>query len=172
VTKFRTILAAALVTLALGCGAATQPHTRGEVAGVRCDNLAGAERQVATLLAAENVQRVEPTYHEVFHRTGPQRMHVSGARIYVPGEPGLNEAYLARALSCHAASPAGIAARSNDPLRVEGVRAIAVEASGQSFAIAVTGVDRDAGAQIWQRAQALTRATHVEVEQLSSLALD
>jgi hypothetical protein len=168
VTTFREILIAAFACSALaGCGATAPQQARSEVAGVRCASLSDAQRQVSTLLAAQNVQRVEPTYHEVFHRSGPQRMYVSGARIYVPGEPGLNEAYLARALSCHAASPAGAAANASDPLRVDGVRSIAVQAFGQGFAISVTGVDRAAGAEIWQRADALSRAPRVE--QLSSV---
>ena len=165
-----TIIAGLAVSVS-ACAAATQPRETARVSGLRCASLEGSERQVAELLRPGNVSKVEALQHEVNYYGDVQPLYIAGAKLYVPAEPGLSEAYLARALSCHAAQTASGVQHPNDPLRVAGVHRVDVRSSGQTFEIAIIGVDRDAGEAIWQRTQALRDAsTQIQVEQLGSAA--
>lgn len=164
------IVMAALAVVFAGCAgaAAQQPRTELATAG-QCSGLDDIDQQVAELYA-NKISKVEPIHRTQFVARAIQPRYVAGAQLTVPAERGMTAAYLERTLSCHAAARTD-AAHPNDPLRVEGVEDIDVEARGPSFRIAVTGLDRAAGKAIWQRARALeAQNTQVEVEQVASTA--
>jgi hypothetical protein len=158
------ILALAVAATAAGCATTQQP--RSVAGGADCSGLDGAA--LAGLYAPDKVRKVEPTYRQVFLARAIQPRYVSGARIYVPAEPGMHEAYLERALSCRAASLRS--QHATDPLAVEGVTDIDVRAVGPTMRISIMGVDRSAGRAIWDRARALHRQGDVSVEQLAAAA--
>lgn len=156
------VTSAGLALAAAGCGAAAQHSQTAHVAGVQCASL--SDNQAAQVLSPGRVQGVEAIHAQRVYAGGPQNDHVIGAKLFVPAEAGASEAYLERALSCHAASAS--AAHPNDPLRVDGVRSVAVRSAGQRYEIAITGVDKRAGEAILQRAQGLQ--SHVGVQQLAA----
>jgi hypothetical protein len=158
------VSSAALALAAAGCGATAQHTQSTRVAGLECGGLANNETQVAELVSPDRVHGVEPIHFQRVYWSGPQNDHVIGAKLYVPAEANMSEAYLERVLSCHAAG--ATAAHPNDPLRVEGVRSVAVRAHGQRYEIAITGVDKRAGEEILQRAESLQG--QVGVKQLAS----
>ena len=160
------LMLGALVALS-ACATAGSQRSEARVAGSQCDSLADVSTQVGELLAASNVQRVEPSYEMRHYAGGPQPMHVSGAKLYVPAQPGMSAPYLERALSCYAASGEIAAAQPNDPLRVEGIRDVDVRGAGQSFRIAIIGSHQRSGEAIWERARALGDS-QVTVEQIAA----
>lgn len=163
---FAPIAIGALLAAA-GCATTSQQVASHQVSGTRCSSLSDTDQRVQQLLAARNIERVSPAYHEVPHFDGPKPLYVEGAEIYIPAEPNLNQAYLERALSCYSASGGD---ESHHPLRAQGIRSITASETGQTFRVTIRGVDRKAGEEIWKRAQALRNGT-VEVRQLSSTNL-
>jgi hypothetical protein len=158
------VSSAAFALVAAGCGAAAQHTQSARVAGLECGGLADNEAQVAQLVSPDRVRGVEAVHYQRVYWSGPQNDHVIGAKLYVPAEPNMNEAYLERVLSCHAAGTT--AANPNDPLRVEGVSSVDVRSQGQRYEIVITGVDKRAGEEILQRAESLQG--QVGVKQLAS----
>jgi len=156
-----------LACAAAGCGASAQTRAHTQIAGANCSGLADADRQVAELYAPGNVEQVEPLYREEFRARAIQYRYVAGAKLYVPASRGMNEAYLERLLSCHAASSSDV--HPNDPLQHARVKNVDVSTAGQRFVIAIEGRDRADGHEILNRARALHgQSTSVEVRQLSS----
>ncbi|HTU58431.1 MAG TPA: hypothetical protein VMF89_08355 [Polyangiales bacterium] len=152
---------------AAGCATASQQVASHQVTGTRCESISDLDQRVHQLLAASNIERVTPAYHQVPHFDGPKPLYIEGAEIYIPAEAGINEAYLERALSCYAAAQNGTA-QAQHPLRAAGIRSISARESGQTFRVSIRGVDRKAGAEIWKRAQALHNASGtIEIRQLS-----
>lgn len=156
------------VMLAAGCATTSHQTASHQVAGTRCASLSDLDERVHQLLAASNIERVTPAYHEVPHFDGPKPLYVEGAEIYIPAEQGLNEAYVERALSCYAASASGTG-QAHHPLRADGIRSISAREAGQALRVTIRGVDRKAGEEIWKRTQALRNpAGTIEIRQLSS----
>jgi len=151
-----------------GCATTSQQTASQKIVGTRCASISDLDQRVQQLLAASNIERVTPAYHEVPHFDGPRPLYVDGAEIYIPAEPGINEAFLERALSCYAAAGSG-GADAHHPLRAAGIRSISARESGQTFRVTIRGVDRKAGEDIWKRSQALRNASGtIEIRQLSS----
>lgn len=156
------IFALALTAGALGCAAAQQPRplaARADCSGLDATALAG-------LYAPGKVMKVEPTYRQVFVARAIQPRFVSGAALYIPAERGMHEAYLERGLSCRAASLTRRDAQ--DPFAVDGVTDIDVKATGAMMRVSITGADRAAGKEIWERARELRRRGDVSVEQMAA----
>lgn len=157
------VAAAALV----GCGAAAQPQTKLQVASARCADLSA--QTVSEVYGPDKILKVEPTYERRIVTRGTTLQYVSGAHLYVPAERGMNEAYLERVLSCHAASTAAAGDHPNDPLRVAGIQHVDVAAAGPTMRIAIKGTNAQAGKAIYQRSQAYRQPQgQVSVEQLSA----
>jgi hypothetical protein len=154
-----------LAALASACGATAQ-RAPVQVAGVQCNNLTDADRQVSDLYAAGNVENVQPLYRTLVRGRGITDRYVSGARLYVPAQANTSGAYLERVLSCHAAAAASV--HPNDPLHAAAIKDVDVRAIGPRFAIDIEGIGRDDGKAILRTAKALHEgASNVEVRQLS-----
>jgi hypothetical protein len=158
----------ALSLMVGGCAAGTQMHASAPAAvGTQCAGLQDIDREVAALYAPGNVERVQPLYHTEFFARAIQHRSVAGAELYVPAQRGMNDAYVERMLSCHAASGANV--HPNDPLRVANVRGVDVKSVGPRLVISITGADRQSGKEILERARALHgESTQVDVRQLSA----
>lgn len=149
-----------------GCGASAQ-HPTAQVAKSDCRGLTDLDAQIAGLYAPGNVQKVEPVYRQNYPHRDVKPREISGASLYVAAPPGVSEAYLERALSCHASGRA-TANHDGDPLRVPGVDDVDVTAAGPSMRIAITGFDREAADAILERARALEHhGGRVRVEQIA-----
>jgi hypothetical protein len=164
-----TAMTALAIALA-GCAGTTAQRPTTELAtGGSCSGLDDADRQVAALYAGK-VSNVKPIHETTFVARAIQPRHVAGAKFTVPAERGVTAAYLERTLSCHAVASSA-AGHPNDPLRVEGIRNVNVRERGPAFEIAVTGVDRDAGKAILERARALeSQGSRIEVQQIAASA--
>lgn len=150
-----------------GCGAAAQTQTSSRLAGVQCASLSDVDRQVAQILAPENVERVEPVYRTEFLARAIHNRYVVGADLHVPAQAGMSQGYVERVLTCHAAAHAD--GQSSDPLTVANLRDVDVTPHGQRLVIRIEGSDRASGKAVWERARALhERSTNVEVRQLSA----
>ena len=147
------ITIAAAAAMLVGCGAAAQQQPQLRVAAARCSDL-GADQGVASVFSPEKVMQVEPTYERRIVTRGTTVQYVSGARLYVPAEQGMNEAYLERVLSCHAASAPTASDHPNDPLRAAGIAHVDVEPAGPAMRIAIKGTSAATGKAIYQRSQA------------------
>lgn len=159
-----TICAIGIASALTGC--ATHQAPRAQVARADCSGLA-TDGTLAELYSAGTIKKVEPIYRQQFVARAIQPRYVAGASLYVPAEAGMNEAYLERVLSCHAALGRG--EHPNDPLGAEGVVDVDVVAAGPRMRIAITGQDRASGQAIWKRAMALhEQAGEVTIQQLSS----
>lgn len=168
ISKRFALFTAGVLFAAVGCATTTQQAATHRVTGTRCDAITNLDQRVHQLLAASNIERVTPAYHQVPHFDGPKPLYIEGAEIYIPAEAGINEAYLERALSCYAAAQSGTA-QPHHPLRAQGIRSISARESGQTFRVSIHGVDRKAGEEIWKRTQALRNAAGtIEIRQLSS----
>lgn len=163
-----TGLLAAIILTGAACAASTQQQASTTVAqGAACDRVENLEHQVARVYKLAHVRDAQPLYTQRFLARAIQPREVIGAELYVDAEPGVNQPYLQRVLSCHAA--ASSTAHPNDPLRTQNVRALDVRMQGHQFVIAVTGADRQAGREIWQKSQALLQSGgNVQVQQLSA----
>ena len=162
-----TLTIAAAAAMLVGCGAASQPQSQLRVASARCDDLSAPA--VAEVYAPKKVIKVEPTYERRIITRGTTLQYVSGANLYVPAQPGMNEAYLERVLSCHAAGAATAGDHPNDPLRVSGIEHVDVASAGPTMRIAIKGTNAQAGKAIYQRSQAYRQPQGaVSVEQLSA----
>lgn len=156
-----------LALAAGGCATAASPGAKTQLAGAQCSTLSNADQHIAALYAPGHVDRVEPVYRTQFFARSTVVRYVSGAKLYVPAQEGVTQAYLERVLTCHAASSAS--QHENDPLRVANVRDVDVASQGQRFVIQIEGADRASGKTIFERAQALHRPSgSVEVRQLSA----
>ncbi|HEY6880351.1 MAG TPA: hypothetical protein VI299_20145 [Polyangiales bacterium] len=167
--KIRRLIVAAALTGLVGCaGAQTAPAT--QLRAAQCSDLSPADREVARSEALQRVERIEPYLRRDLRTRATQQLtYTAGARLYIPAQHGWNAPYLQRVLSCHAA--ANDAAHSNDPFDVDGVATVSVTPNGSRYLVTIAGASREAGQQIWQRAQALKDATgHVEVRQISQQA--
>jgi hypothetical protein len=163
-----TGLLAATILTGAACGASTQQAGATTVArGAACERVENLEQQVARVYNLAHVRDAQPLYTQRFLARAIQPREVIGAELYVDAQPGVNQPYLQRLLSCHAA--ASSTAHPNDPLRADNVRAVDVRVQGHHYVIAVTGANRRAGQQIWEKSQALLQSgSHVEVQQLSA----
>jgi hypothetical protein len=168
--KIRNLMiAAAGMTSLLGC-AHTQSNAQTQLAAAQCGELSTGDREFARNEALPRVDRVEPyKQHDMRTRATQQLTYTAGARLYVPAQQGWSAPYLERVLSCHAAASDSGAA--SDPFQVAGVSNVDVDSHGSRFVITIAGQTREAGSQIWQRAEALRdQNARVEVRQLSENA--
>lgn len=160
-----TLGALTIVSAALSACASAAPQPR--IAATNCSGLQSVA-SIRALYEPGNIQKVEPIYTTQILARAIQPTYVSGANVYVSAQPGLHEAYVERALSCHAAT--GSAEDPRDPLIARGVVDVDVSSAGTMLRIAIRGADRAAGKDIWQRARALHDRGEVSVEQLSALS--
>lgn len=164
--RHNIIMAVGVALVAAGGCGASQTHAKTQLAGSQCASLTDLDRQVAEVLAPENVERVEPRYRTEFRARAIQPRYVSGATLYVPAQAATNESYLERVLTCHASTPSS---QPNDPLSVANLHDVDVEARGSRFVIHIEGSDRASGKEIYERARALhDPSTRVEVKQLGA----
>lgn len=164
-----TGLTAAIILTGAACGAASTQQAANTTVGLgaSCERVENLEQQVARVYNLAHVRDAQPLYTQRFLARAIQPREVVGAELYVDAEHGISQAYLQRVLSCHAA--ASSTAHPNDPLRTQNVRGLDVRVQGHQFVIAVTGADREAGREIWQKSQALLQSGgQVEVQQLSA----
>ena len=162
-----TGLVAAIIVTGAACGASTQQASTTVARGASCERVENLEQQVARVYNLAHVRDAQPLYTQRFLARAIQPRELIGAELYVDAEPGVNQPYLQRLLSCHAAA-SGVA-HPNDPLRAANVRSLDVRVQGHQFVIAVTGANREAGREIWQKSQALLQSGgSVEVQQLSA----
>lgn len=160
-------LVAAVIVTGAACGAATQQASSTVARGASCNEMQNLNQEVAQVYDLARVRHAEPLYTQRFLARAIQPREVIGAELYVDAQAGVSQPYLERVLSCHAAGTS--AAHPNDPLRGQNVRDVDVRVQGHHFVIAVQGADRNAGREIWQKAQALLqRGGNVEVQQLSA----
>ena len=159
-------LVAAVIFTGAACGATTQQASSTVARGAACNQVQNLDQQVAQVYDLARVRHAEPLYTQRFLARAIQPREVTGAELYVDAEAGVSQPYLERVLSCHAAGSS--TAHPNDPLRVQNVRDVDVRVQGHHFVIAVQGADRNAGREIWQKAQALLQGGSVEVQQLSA----
>jgi hypothetical protein len=160
--KIHNIFAVGLVSVLGGCAGTQSLGPR--YAAADCTGL-GSDATVASLYSSGKIRKVEPIYRRQFLARAIQPVYVAGAKLYVPAQRDLNPAYLERVLSCHARS--GSVAHANDPLRARGITDVDVAAQGPMLRIEITGADRAAGKDIWQRTRTLYERSDVAVEQLS-----
>lgn len=161
----QVLLALGFASLTLGCAGAQKPPTA-LVARTDCAGL-GADPAISALYSRAKVQHVAPVYRQEFVARAIQPRYVAGTELYVAAEAGLHPAYVERALTCRAAQGAGH--DPNDPLLARGVADVDVSARGPSLRIAITGVDRASGNEIWRRASELAAPRgDVAVEQLAA----
>jgi hypothetical protein len=153
-----------LIAALTGCAGAQQTSHM-QASATDCRTLSDADRELANVETLQRVSSVEPyKRRDLRTRATQQLTYTAGARLYVPAQQGWSAPYLQRVLACHAAS--GNASHANDPFDVQGSR-ISVVPRGTRYEITIAGNTREAGQQIWQRAQALEGNGHVEVHQLS-----
>lgn len=163
--KRAALIVATVAAMAAGC-AANQQQRGPQVAYANCAGL-GADDTVAQLYSPGKITKIEPIQRTELLARAIQRKYVVGANMYVPAEPGMTPEYLERVLTCHAVSGAG--AHPNDPLHTLGVADVDVESAGPTLRVAITGVNRAAGKEIFQRARALHgQQGEVSVQQLSA----
>ncbi|HEX5658435.1 MAG TPA: hypothetical protein VFX59_14635 [Polyangiales bacterium] len=164
------IIAAAGLTSLLGC-AHTQTSSQAQLATAQCGELSAAEREFARNEALPRVERVEPyKLNDMRTRATQQLTYTAGARLYVPAQQGWNAPYLERVLSCHSA--ANQSGSANDPFQVAGVANVNVDAHGSRYVITIAGASREAGRNIWQRAETLRdQNSRVDVRQISGNAV-
>lgn len=157
----RSILLGSLCLLVTaGCSETPAPQV---ASGNACN--AAVEAEGANLHA--QVYDAKPIYRDEFRARAITVDKLAGAKLYVPAEKGVTDAYLHRVASCYAASSAA-EAHPNDPLRPNGgIAAVDIESHRGSYAIAVTSEDEKTAEEIWQRAQALDSQGAVEVEQVA-----
>jgi len=164
--RIATSCVAALMSTALCACAAATPQPR-IASAASCSGLQTGET-VRALYAPGNIRKVEPIQTTQFLARAIQPTYIAGANLYVAAQPGLHEAYVERVLSCHAAS--GRAVSPHDPLVAKGVSDVDVSPAGSMLRISITGVNREAGKDIWRRARALHELRgEVSVEQISAL---
>jgi len=160
-------MVAAVIVTGAACGATTQQASSTVARGASCNQVQNLDQQVAQVYDLARVRHAEPLYTQRFLARAIQPREVIGAELYVDAEAGVSQPYLERVLSCHAAGTS--AANPNDPLRAQNIRDLDVRVQGRQFVIAVHGADRNAGREIWQKAQALLQSGgSVEVQQLSA----
>jgi hypothetical protein len=165
--KLGAFMVAGSICAAVGCASAGGPQANTQIASAHCVGLEDVHRQVADMYRADRVEYVKPLYREVFVARAVQRKYVAGAELYLRPQQGWSAPYLDRVLSCHAGSEASV--HPNDPLRVFNFERVVVRARGPHFIVTITGVDREAGEEIYQRARALRDpSSQVEVRQLSA----
>lgn len=164
-----------LAGLALAlAGCAGGPQSAGTTAvsvssasSASCHRMSDLDQQVAEVYDVSRVRRVAPVYRTQFLARAIQPRYIAGAELYLDAERGVSQAYLQRVLACHAA--VGSAAHPNDPLRAPDVRNVQVRTEGARFVVSVSGADRAAGRQIWQKAEALMQSQgRVGIQQLSA----
>jgi hypothetical protein len=152
-------------TVLLGACAGAQKPAAPSVAHLDCRNVDHAA--LAQVYAPTNVKQVETLYRTEFRARAIQARFVHGAAIHVPAQPGMNAAYVQRALSCHAVQ--GGAVDGPDPLRVAGVERIRVSEQGAMMRIAVTSSDHSTAKEIAKQAKQFAESRgEVRVEQLSA----
>jgi hypothetical protein len=76
-----------------------------------------------------------------------------GARVYVPAEPGLTQAWLHRELLARASNPRPGA---GCPLDLQGIQ-LAVESAGPGFWVKIASADRKTAREVLRRAEQLRR---------------
>ena len=91
--------------------------------------------------------------------------------MMVLAQPGIDQAYAQRLLSCHAAGASGVAMQPGDPLGVAGIRSVKVTTRGSAHHVWILGSDAASGSAILDRARALRDAdTSVDVMQIGAAA--
>jgi hypothetical protein len=154
--------------LALGACAGTQkPALSPRLASTDCAGV--SSDSVAQLYAPGTIKEVTPLYRKRFVARAIQPIYPSGAMVSIPAQPGMTDAYLERALSCHAASHARTGTTdAADPLAVSGIDDVDVKSVGSRTQITITSTDSKAARQIVQHAKTLQQSGgSVSVEQLS-----
>jgi hypothetical protein len=152
--------------LVFGACAGTQSKQVSAPRTVDCSGV--SSDAVAQLYAPGNVKKVTTLYRKEFVARAIQPVFVSGAKLTIPAQPNTSDAYMERALSCHAVARARMTTGGADPLSVEGVQNVRVESVGPMTEISITSTNRHAAKQIVQHAQALEQSGgSVSVQQLS-----
>lgn len=158
-----TLIGSVFLLAAAGCSNAATPAPT-VAAGNACDTQIAAE---GSQLHAK-VYDAKPIYRDEFRARAITVKQVAGAKLFVPAEKGMTEAYLHRAASCYAAE-ADQDAHPNDPLRpTGGVASIEVEQHRGSYSIAVMSDDVKTAEEIWERAKALKSGGSVQVKQVAA----
>ena len=140
----------------VGCAGSQEHHRVASQLSADCSGLSGDA--VAQVYAAGTVQNVKPVYRREFRARAIRPVFVSGAELQIPAQPAMTDAYLERALSCHAARDARAASEhAADPLRVQGVENVDVRSLGPVTSISITSTDQAAAKQILQHARTLGR---------------
>ena len=173
-TKIMMIVA--MFALSACATAATKPATATHLArGSACGALTDASEHVAALYSPDNIQSVWPVRGRVdkmpVTRAGlaTRSNTVVGAEMTVLAQPGIDQAYAQRLLSCHAAGQSGVAMQPNDPLGAAGVASVRVTTQGPAHRVSIVGTDAQAGREILQRARALSDpTTSVDVMQIGA----
>jgi len=141
---------------------ATQSPPEAQTARLGCEQL--GENAGADYLAPGRLHAVSPVTESEFVARAIQPQRTIGADLYVRAEPGLTSEYLERSLSCRAQQNA-----VDDVLHPStGVARVSVSSADAGFQVRVLGSTPEAGREIWQRAEALTRPG-VAVEQVALL---
>jgi hypothetical protein len=163
-----------LIAIAMmGCGAAAT-QTPSTVSTHACSGVADLDSQVAAVYAPSAVTKVEALYTRpgVYDqgrfpvRADRPSHHVEGAALYVPAPAQTSPAYLERALSCYAAGAGSSQQLGNDPLRVDGVKDIDVQAVGTALRIDIRAEGREAGHRVLEAARVMQ--SNVGITQLAA----
>lgn len=161
-------MSAALVAGALAACAGSGDASVEARSSTACDRLEGTSEVVqafyepGNVYAARELDEQQPYTRALAKRT-------VGAELRMHAQPGMNQQYVQRALTCHAT--ARRPAHPNDPLvPAEGrVTSVSVRAVGAGLAIRVRGDGPAAGREIWQRSQAFVApGGSVRVDQVAT----
>jgi hypothetical protein len=99
------------------------------------------------------VLSVEPLYESIFPSKGSRIL--SGATVRVAAEPGLTEQWLGRVMECHMAQHRVLGELKEEGCPLATIGAVEVVGAPGSFLVRIRANDRDAAAQVLQRARGL-----------------
>lgn len=162
-------LVALSAVFAAAC-ASTSP-TPNVASTAACEQLGNSNTALEAFYRPGNVYSAHKAENDMFIGRASIPKQLVGAELSMHAQPGVDDAYMQRVLSCHAAS--GHSAHPNDPLVPDHGRVaeVDVSSSGDSLRIRVTGSDRATAESIWRRAQAFAAESGaVRVEQVARTA--
>ena len=165
--KCSNLVAVALSTALAACSGTPQP--RDAAATSACEDLGNASAALTAFYEPGTVYAAQKAERDAFIGRASVPKHTVGAELSMHAQPGMDEAYLQRVLSCHAV--AGRPLHPSDPLVPDSgqIASVTVDSSGDSLTVRVTGRDRATSEEIWRRAQAFaTGSGSVRVEQVAS----
>ena len=148
---------------------------RPPIAASRCSGLSSEELSEASeyLLRYTRIRPLYPkdgTFLIQQRYMGDNPGLVVGVEIYVPGERGMNRAYVERLLSCHAVAPPALVDHPNDPLLAPGIIAVSVEeADGGEYRISIRTETNQQARALAERTRMLRAASgSVSVQQIDT----